>query len=316
MYYPILRWKQGEIRALEYSPEEWKQQITPIWIIEEFTQIENAISQILSVWSSEQILDLSRRGIDTIDSKAWKAIIDNNILFAIAPSEVENLSAEQLKVFNQNPIIRLTFDDPSSALYSNLSKQVLSLIDHYSVNSNTQLILDFGTVIEEHEICASDIATTLRTINGRVTRPIIISGGCFPTTLQEVTSRAEIRRIDKSFYNLLCDSVDFPLMYSDYCTLNPEWDQAGIMRTSHSAIRYTHDDHWLVLRVRGRDSKALFGLTKLLVLEDDYRGREFSWADNVWFLRASEPPETGSGNSLFHVSEFIHHHIAQVLAYG
>ena len=35
MYYPYLRWRQGEMKAIENKPTDWENRVCPIWIVEE-----------------------------------------------------------------------------------------------------------------------------------------------------------------------------------------------------------------------------------------------------------------------------------------
>ena len=145
---------------------------------------------------------------------------------------------------------------------------------------------------------------------------IIISSGIFPKMLAGIIGRRNIERIDKKFYLIMKEEVAMPLLYSDYATINPWWRQEGIMRSSHSNVRYTHDDYWVVIRESGRDGNTSHILAQLLISYPEFRGENFSWADDIWHKRGQVTPEVGPGNSTNHVSEFIHHHIAQVLKSG
>lgn len=79
---------------------------------------------------------------------------------------------------------------------------------------------------------------------------------------------------------------------------------------------YTLDDHWLVLRQKGKNTQAIIELAEFLILHPDYRGPAFSWGDENWHNKTLTPPQAGPGNSTGHVAEFMNHHFAQVLFNG
>lgn len=318
MYYPNLRWKQGEIRALENAPSDWADKICPIWIVENPQEgLVDAALGIVSLWSGEQILDMSRADIEEIEDDLYIAALSTQIPFCIAPLSLPHMSVTLRDVFKSHPCFRIAISSSlEEALDLNVHQENLKHIIQFIDNSELKVILDFGTVGERYVAEANRLAKIVDVYISSGVKTLIVSGGSFPKTLQEVQGVEHIIRYEKRLYNGLSEKISHPINYSDYATLSPDWSQSEIMRSKHINIRYTHDDYWVVLRQLGKDKAAIYELTKLLVLQNEFRGEDFSWADKVWAQRAEEPPLVGPGNSTFHVSEFIHHHIAQVIIFG
>ena len=79
---------------------------------------------------------------------------------------------------------------------------------------------------------------------------------------------------------------------------------------------YTLDDDWLVLREKGREGQVSIDLATILVNDPDFRGTQFSWADQICSARARGGPNTRPGNTTNHAAESVHHHLAQVIKRG
>lgn len=318
MYYPNLRWKQGEVKALENRPMVWEEQVCPIWIVENPQQglVDTALG-IESLWSGEQILDMSRVDIEDIEDDLLEAVTSSDLDFAISPKALSHLNPELRAIFDMSPCFRVAC--PSS-LHDTLDKSLhdehLGYISQFCQNKKLRVIIDFGNIGERYISSSSELVSIIEMYQNAGVNNLIVSGGSFPKTLEGILGVEHITRFEKKLFDILNESLKGKLFYSDYATLSPDWNQSEIMRSKHINIRYTHDNYWVVLRQQGKDRAAIYELTQLLVLQTEFRGPQFSWADNVWFMRAEEPPKVGPGNSTFHVSEFIHHHIAQVVQYG
>ncbi|PHQ93568.1 MAG: hypothetical protein COB48_07760 [Pseudoalteromonas sp.] len=315
MYYPNLRWKQGEVKALENAPEDWYAKMCPIWIVENPQEgLVDSVLGIVSLWSGNQILDMSRVDIETVEDELFDAVSSTPLPFAITPKSSRFLGEDLQRVFKNNPCFRVACS-PSleEVLNPETHDENLSYISDFIESQNVKVILDFGVVNSRYVADSDSLAEIVEIYLNAGVMEVIISGGSFPKTLQDIQGVEHITRFEKLLFQRLSEKVTKPISYSDYATLSPEWNQSEIMRSKHINIRYTHDDYWVVLRQPGKDKAAIYELTKILVLQSEFRGAEFSWADNVWVERAKEPPVIGPGNSTFHVSEFIHHHISQVL---
>lgn len=318
MYYPNLRWKQGEVKALENAPDTWIDKVCPIWIIEnpQGALIDAALG-IASVWSGDQILDMSRVDIEDIEDDLLIAVESTHLPFAILPQSLPHLNKDLLAAFSGRPCFRVACP-PSLEDIVDIEQHIKNIdqIKTFAAHPKLMVIIDFGLVTTHFIDESKRLAEIIEMYSQHTPQPVIVSGGSFPSMLQDIHGVRPINRIEKNLYATLSGNISTKIQYSDYATLSPDWNQSEIMRSNHINIRYTHDDYWLVLRQKGKDAAAIYELTQLLVMQDEFRGPEFSWADEVWQKRSEEPPQVGPGNSTFHVSEFIHHHIAQVVKYG
>lgn len=318
MYYPNLRWKQGEIKALENAPDTWISTVCPIWIIENpQVGLIDAVLGIASVWKGDQILDMSRVDIEDIEEDLYVAVDSTNLPFAILPQSLPHLTEKLLTAFSKRPCFRVACP-PSLEEILDVERHTKNIdqIKAFTTNQNLLVIIDFGLVTTHFIDESKRLAEIIEMYSQNLSQEVIVSGGSFPSTLQDIQGVRPIDRMEKSLYTSISANISKKIQYGDYATLSPDWSQSEIMRSNHINIRYTHDDHWLVLRQKGKDAAAIYELTQLLVLQDEFRGADFSWADDIWKKRSEESPQIGPGNSTFHVSEFIHHHIAQVVKYG
>lgn len=318
LYYPNLRWKQGEVKALENRPVEWEGQVCPVWIVENPQQgLVDAALGIESLWHGDQILDMSRVDIEDIEDDLLEAVTSSDLNFAISPNALIHLKPELRAIFDESPCFRVAC--PSSlheTIDTKLHDKHLSHISQFCHNQELRVIIDFGNVGQRFISSSSELALIVEMYLNAGVKNLIISGGSFPKTLEGILGVEHISRFERKLFDSLNELIEGRLFYSDYGTLSPDWNQSEIMRSKHINIRYTHDDYWVVLRQQGKDKAAIYELTQLLVLQPEFRDPQFSWADKIWSLKAEEPPKAGPGNSTNHVSEFIHHHIAQVLAHG
>lgn len=318
MYYPYLRWKQGEMKALENEPGDWNSMMCPLWIVEApKEELVDAVLGMVSLWSGNQILDMSRVEVKSVEDELFIATSSTDIPFAIQPKTLRYLRHDLRELFVKEPCFRIAcFNSIEEATNEDFHNEQLEHIRPFVENHKLKVIIDWGVVEERHVTKSSSLAKIVNLYLNAGVNEVIVSGGSFPTMLQDVLGVEYITRFEKQLFDNLADELSDPIAYSDYATLSPDWSYSGVLRSNHINIRYTYDDYWLVLRQPGKNKEAIYELTQLLVPQKEFRGGKFSWADDIWEKRAAEPPLVGPGNSTFHVSEFIHHHIAQVLRFG
>jgi hypothetical protein len=227
---------------------------------------------------------------------------------------LEQLPYQLFEKVSNFPFFRICLKDRDRLLNSGKWQRTLSVIQPWIESRMLTVQLDFGHISEEDLGRAGECAAAIQELYDIGAHDIVVSAGCFPIMLEGYIGVEYITRFDKRFFLELSGHLSFGVTYSDYGALSPNWQPVENMRTGHANIRYTHDDYWLVLRQKGKDRESLYELTQLLVMQDEFRGAEFSWADNVWSQRSER--EIGPGGPREHTSEHIHHHIAQVLSYG
>nr|WP_136251521.1 hypothetical protein [Ningiella ruwaisensis] len=316
MYYPNLRVKAGEVKALKHAPSGWQNQICPIWNLESSASFEKAISDVKEVWPDKSIIDMSRFQLREVSPSAQNFIAKENLSFAIDPLSISDLHSSVLPSFKTNPIFRIEIKESLSTFRSGKLNAVRSALAAFAFKDNTLLLFDFVEATEELIADNNDIVLLLTEFFKLGFPKIVFSTGAFPTTLQDVLGAEELPRLDKRLFESVKNKLAFEISYGDYGTLSPLWDATQTLRSGHIAIRYTLDDDWLVLRQKGKDTASIIELAELLTMHPSYKGRAFSWADENWMNKTLVPPLAGPGNSTGHVAEFMNHHFAQVLSGG
>lgn len=316
MYYPNLRVKAGELKALSHAPSDWKEKICPIWNVEFLASFEKAISAVASTWPDGSIMDLSRFHLKQVSAHTQQTIVQHGLRLAIDPFEMSDLHSSVIAAFEANPIFRVVFNDDVNIFDDTAFDELETILSPYADVENTLLLIDIGEADEAMVSVSTNIASVIEKFHDLGFSNIVFSSGAFPTTLQNIVGDEELPRLDKKLYDRLTNLLTLDLHYGDYGTLSPLWDSGETRRSGHIAIKYTLDDHWLVLRQKGKNTQAIMELAEFLILHPDYRGPAFSWADKNWHDKTLTPPIAGPGNSTGHVAEFMHHHFAQVLFNG
>ena len=316
MYYPNLRVKAGELKALSHVPNDWQEKICPIWNVEFLASFEKAIPAIAATWPTNNIMDLSRFQLKRASAHIQQMIVQHGLRFAIDPFEISDLDSSVVSAFEANPIFRIEFSNDVSIFDDSVIDELETALIPFAFNTNTLLLIDMGEANDAMIARASSVATAIEQLHDVGFSNIVFSSGAFPTTLQNIVGDEEIPRLDKQLYQDVAGAITFDLHYGDYGTLSPLWDSGETRRSGHIAIKYTLDDHWLVLRQKGKNTQAIIEFAEFLILHPDYRGPAFSWGDENWHNKTLTPPQAGPGNSTGHVAEFMNHHFAQVLFNG
>lgn len=316
MYYPVVRWKAGEIKALENAPHHWLTDVCPIWIADGHENYQQLILGASSAWSGAQIIDMSRMHVKAISQELADNLTDSQLRLAIKLEDFDSLPGNLKESFSSAPVFISSLNESFSALAVPQDTQIGHILK--SMKQPPILIIDVGYISVNRQTDSVATAGLIESIYGLGFAEVILAGGSFPITLDKYVGKHLFPRRELTFYKNVIQQTQYKVSYSDYCTLHPEWDESGVLRSNHSAIKYTIDSEWLVIRQKGKDAAALRGLAQILCLDPEFKQRTatFSWADDIWDKRGATPPQTGPGNTTNHVAEFIHHHIAQVLQRG
>ncbi|WP_029936256.1 beta family protein [Thiomicrospira pelophila] len=314
MYFPMLRWKKGEEIAMSKAPQDWSSRVSPIWMFEERKDYLSEYTGIKNVWSGKFIFDVSSDDIADVNVELTQVLMDPLASVAVSLNQLPLMTPSLIQSFSKKPVLKIGVENFDTAINSTFHSDQVNKI-RQSTLRNITLILDFYEVKEQYIDSALEIAKFCKLYALDNVSSIILSSGFFPKLLDGILGRYEVKRKDREFYDEMVRLAPFPFLYSDYATIHPWWRQSDTMRSGHTNLKYAHDDYWLVLRDQGKGGDVSHALASLLVASPEYRSENFSWADKVWHDRSLTPPLTGPGNSSMHVSEFIHHHIAQVLAF-
>lgn len=185
---------------------------------------------------------------------------------------------------------------------------------------STDLVLDLGQLQpDDVSVLSKSLLGVLSTLPGVTAyRTLTLAAGAFPQSISDIQLPTKVPRADWLLWQSLARKASalarLPT-YGDYAiqgVLPPRPD--ATMHPGSPNIRYTADDHWLV--VRGGALKRLgydqyTALAAHLMEQECYAGRTFSWGDAYIFGCAGGAETPGSPAVWRKVG--TNHHIAKVL---
>jgi hypothetical protein len=105
--------------------------------------------------------------------------------------------------------------------------------------------------------------------------------------------------------------------FGDYGVFHPDPTAFDFIRMQMAAkIRYTSDEHWLIVKGRSTKDKGFeqyMKLAKMLIDHPEYKGRKFSPGDEYIYTRGNKSPGATCGNQTTWIEAGVSHHIAFVL---
>jgi hypothetical protein len=151
-------------------------------------------------------------------------------------------------------------------------------------------------------------------------RSLTLASSSFPENLSDF-GRDVIGKTERSDWLLWrgliknSGSINRLPRFSDYAISHPEIPEIDprLMQASAS-IRYTADEHWLIVKGRGvrlSGFSQFNELCKKLIRRPEYKGPEFSWGD--WFINECAEDREGPGNLTTWRQVGTNHHIKLVL---
>ncbi len=314
-YYPILKAKRGELKALNMLAAETKHLTSPI--IELVPSCENLVKKYLKEdwnFTDNEIF------IDPFIS------LDKGVDFEVFEDIYTDLTANGVNVI---PVIRINDSDEvlgkHKALLEETTEIAVRVTGRYFSpknfdteikriqtvfeidESNIRLILDHSYVDGDTVDMSALLATNLLNhIASDDYRSITIAAGSFVKDLSAIPADtvATLKRYEWQLWNELIDNEDFSdlLSYSDYATRFPIYDDAGQSFPGSSSIRYTGDDNYIIFRgqMPGNHPDGMGQYHEkcgLIITNPNYDGASFSLADQqinecAGRLTTSGNPET------------------------
>jgi Beta protein len=153
------------------------------------------------------------------------------------------------------------------------------------------LIMDLGFLSEDVEVDAADLALVVEELVSIGNwRSVVLLGGAMPSTLGGgIVAEGTIGRLPRREWDLWSSLVAHELSrlptFGDYAVQNPEppLEDQPSGPGQRANIRYTTDDATLVPRAVGpviqEGAEQYRELCQLLVAQDEFAGRDFSWGD-------------------------------------
>ena len=352
-YIPLLKGKLGELNALqEIGPLERQLMLPLIEIVppglddSDASEIERELTKFLdrlaSRWPVGQpiILDAGyfpdvplAGGQMPMEFVAERAIRRGLSPIAVArpsdSSEVRRAVANTIIHGANQVCVRIAGEDLDDEI-APFGEVLPSLLAELEVGvMDAHLVLDFGAIAEGTSALAARTAryvmAELPDLDGWAS--VTVAAGAFPPELGAFPAEqwGEIPRVDHTFWGLAADrsrqrGLRVP-SFGDYGIAHPSMPQ-GAGFAPAPQLRYTADEHWLVLRGRKglrRGHAQFYDICARLVAERaEWAGPELSWGDNRILEAARSAPDGAdlrvpTGNATTWRTIGTSHHLALIV---
>lgn len=355
-YIPILRWRAAEKGALQNLGSEDKTNITPLI---EFTMpqpdndagkktprellqesissfarnIPNIASQVLKYWGLDavfidvQLVDGSIRAESLRNILNYGKQLDILMIPVVtiipvvgfeSDKQTRQVAVEFARKTGHGLCFRITesnFDERS------LAKDIEDFVSKNGLNTeNIDLIVDFR-IIDKQTLYDSLVKRISMIPWIEKWRTFIVAGGAFPKDLShlEKHNQYDIPRTDWAIWRRLADGFKRPPSFSDYAIQYPIYAPQTSASNPSASIRYTLEDHWLVVRgeglrnPKGAGFKQYPALAQILVMQKEiFKGDSFSFGDSYIAEKAKDINTKKTGNPKTWLEAGINHHLTLV----
>jgi hypothetical protein len=337
-YVPIIRWKAGERIALRELYDDDKAGLTPLIEIPP-DSVEKALKKKTSLaeFASQlrvQILDCWGRQPAFLDISHLTARVDPNQRFAFTEQFYKQANAIGLSPL---PVVGLGGASPASThnritsfessmclrvgrgdlVSGGLTRKISNWISiHETDASKVHLVLDLR-ILDSSDQGYLQFYSNIPLLDEWNT--VTIVGGSFPKDLQEFpVGEHLLPRTEWDYWKQLVRGrlVRTPT-FGDYATLHPYLQTPFPGMNVSASIRYTTDDHWLVMRGEGLLNKDGAGHAQypanaqMLIERPEFCGRDFSFGDNYIYERPVKSDQPGIPMNWVTVG--VNHHLTFVV---
>lgn len=353
-YIPVLRWKAAEVDAFfnldasikdqtmplfELCPTMFirKKKINDLWIKEKLP-ISTLSKKLIELKGAVGKLTFYMDLINVIDSSSpysnqliWEKIIEYGklIRLPLVPvtgfynkgKENQQLIGSVGKEFRNGVSVRLNLQDLSRRSFHSDLEQLLSLLD--SQPQEIDLMIDLQ-ILKEGKTTYSYSAVEQRLSVIDKWRSITLLAGSFPKDLgfpMEANNTYEVPRLKwlkwveeilsgKSFKTRTPRFGDFTIQHALY---KEPPDAANVS----ASIRYTHDNHWIVIRGEALGKEGGIGHdqypaeAQLLIDKKEYHGSNYSEGAKIIMQKAQNGSNPGTPETWLMVG--INHHITHTV---
>ena len=331
-YYPILKWKQGEQRALRGLDDDIKQEICPVIEVRNFAKNSRELYNSLDhAWRQRPfiidyaspkglLLDKRKSMLEEVLSRVERND-DTSIMFCLWLHMVESRNIDEIvhRLNNLKQPICIRVQGDVSA-FIDLGKRLAEIYAKLDLLPERIILL---ADLKDKDVTQPDarnaLAESLSATFIKKHHVVILANGAFPKT-KSMKAKEVIKRSDITLWMELSDS-DIPtdrshIKYGDYTCHDPTWeDELGEEEKKGGPtipmIRYAHADQWLVYKVIG--SEDAFALSALLTRQSPLSNVCPCAACHSIRYRALPGPNAKPGNYRVHLEEGIIHHIHTVI---
>ncbi|MCH7903820.1 MAG: beta family protein [Armatimonadetes bacterium] len=333
LYYPILKGKQGEFRALGLLGAK-KLQITPVieLVPVPFDYAENKPKKSLA----DHVAAVPKQVV-----KGWgngEAWIDPHDLAKDAGAALAQCLTEGralnaafvpvIRVESTAPVIQAAKNgvttDGRGIVLRVTSKHLTDwavtgpkltkmLEDVGASRKDAHLILDFGPIGSDVTVLAMAAVSIVRSVpTPKAWKSLAVASGAFPKDLAAVKrlTIARLPRLDYDLWSRIIMSGDLPRrpIFADYAVGHPEWTERDFrMLTMSGSIRYTGGKDWVI--VKGTSVKKdkwvqMRQRSKDLMAQPEFS--KLSWGDTFIENCANNTGNTGNATTWRQVGTVRH----------
>jgi len=344
VYFPILKSKQGELKALGHLAEDIKNQLIPTIDVVPNTSANKTFGQhldkvcesVVEHWGTESVvfLDLfdihpdqrteaNEHPVDHIfrtarssDIKAFPTIgLDRDDDYIGAVSRV-------LQEMDPHLLVRLQREDLQAPTIS-IPELLATLSELGLAPEQVTLLIDFREVQEPIQPLSQQAQTLIVQLNGVGNwNRIIVAGSAMPKSVASVieqSSQGYLARLEQDLWADIDVNSEVTIGFGDYTVVNPEYvdlDPRIYANTMGPSIRYTTTGSWLIARGSSFSSHPdgygqYYSLASDIEASSDYMGEDYSFGDKYISDRAAQT--TGTGNPGTWITAGSNHHMTFVV---
>lgn len=332
-YFPILKAKQGELRALAEWPAT-DTRISPVleivpWEREDDTdddsaEIKKAVDRVLKAWHNKS----GRLFVDAAacepDIEGWdpnnrrpvlgqiiRALrLENAQAFPVirassATNYLQALAVPFRMAQVDQAAVRITAEDLDDTI-TPLRDLVARAVKAADLDpERVDVIMDFGAISDEAAgtLAARLARFVLPQLDDGPWRSLAVAGGAFPENLGEIVPNTvgTLRRHDLALWQSVSQlSLHRPVHFSDYAVTHPILP-VGAAFAAPPQLRYTVGDHWLVAKGRRNDRRGhaqFFDICAEVLRRagDEAASIQDSWGDDYIARAAANSTNPNAGN--------------------
>ncbi len=350
-YVPILRWRAAEKGALQELESKDKTILTPLIELtmpqpkEEGKKtpaelLQESIStllkdapkiapQLLKYWGRERFfLD-----VQLVDGSV-RAKILNRIL-----NDGKQLDVLMAPIVTVIPVIGFASDAQTTQIAVNIAKETGNglCLRITESNFNKTLASDLEAIISKNglDVKSVDLVVDFKIVDEQTSpdllcrkisliphieewRTFTVASGAFPPDLSqfEKHNQYEILRLDWALWHRLLNNLKRRPSFADYTIQHPIYLPRSSASNPSASIRYSLEDHWVVVKGEGLRNPKGAGfrqypaLAQILVNQKNiFKGESFSFGDSYIAEKGKDINTKNTGNPTTWLEAGINHHL-------
>ncbi|UPK71421.1 beta family protein [Chitinophaga filiformis] len=330
-YFPILKAKAGELKAIETLKPNEKNSLSPV--IELLPDsYDSVLTRLTASWpfNNNQILIdpaiILETDSDTTELEELYTRLQEQNVNAIpvlrlnSDEDYISLVKDYINEYKSLFCIRITNDYAKPRTFNAL---IASMIEDLQTSYDRCIILfDLAHSNDDNyqHLSNSAIANIKALKSIESFYQIVTASGSFPKDLSQIPAKSEIQleRIEALIWNQINEEIDYPIFYGDYGIKHPIYDPEVMQFPSTASIKYTTKNSYYIFRgIKPKDHPDGNGQyilhCKSLVTKPEYDSPTFSWADNEINTYALKAVTDKPGNAETWVRIGHSRHISKLL---